>query len=311
MESSTTSVLFAGESGTGKSSLCLALATARGGRSLIVNSHDEYSDRSHFTHVELAQLHTISFEGYQSIVIEDIGFPSALVTRTINRILTYVRRHNCVNIFMVTHALSGNCIAPLIPHFCFIVIPYGRANRSIFFRFVKNQAKEFLLSSEVIWAGFERESLGASLVFSTQTRELRVAANSADLITMTSDDRRGGIVSNSRDLQQYFRTYYVCESQSEKEAALVLTKYLTDEVKILEYLDSSFNLEFSSKGERMRCNILDLIRACSSKNRTPTKTERLAFKAVCVISEIPRLLVKNLPIKEERAEKAAVSSDLE
>lgn len=306
-----TAIIIAGESGTGKSSLCLSLVEACGGRSLVVNAHSEYSDPSVFTHAELSELPKLTFAEFRTIVIEDIGFPSAAVTRTINRLVTYVRRHDCVNIFMITHALSGNCLSPLIPHFCYIVIPHGEANRTIFFKFVKSQAKEFLLCSESIWSGFLRESIGASLVFSTQTRELSIAANGKELLRMTAKrERMGDVVPPCRGLQTFFRTYYVCENQAEKESALVLAKFLENEVKICDYLDSGFNLEFCSSGARLRCNILDLIKACCSKNRTPTTRERMAFKAVCELSDIPKLLVKNLSLKDEGGAKSETSSSL-
>lgn len=307
--SSSRSIILVGESGTGKTHTCRALASEGEGQVLVVNANAEYRG-SRFSHIGLEELSKSSFERFSSVVIEDLGFPNASVSRTLNRLLTYDRRHHDLSVLMVSHALRGNSLAPLIPHFCFIVITYGAVNKGIFESLTKSYAKEYHLCSEAIWSDFVRGSVGSFIVFNTQSRELQVAENVKDLLEMTAKSTGGGS-GPSKNLTSYFRRYFTCESQGEREAATILCRYLSEEMDIEQFLDEKFNLEFCSNGLRLKCNILDLLRACATVRRMPTKTERLAFRAISVIGEIPKLLIKNASLRGEESGSLPVSSPLD
>lgn len=292
------SILLAGESGTGKTRTVRALAESRNGLVLVVNANTEY-EGSKYSHLSLEELSKTTFDQQLScVVIEDLGYPSASVTRTLNKLLTFDRRHHDLSVLLVSHALRGNALAPLIPHFCFIVVTYAAVNKSIFLSLTRTYAKEFQVNSEAIWTDFERGSIGSYIVFCTQTRELQIADNIKELIEMTAK-ATGSASGPSKNLSSYFRRYFTCESQGERESATILCRYLSDEMNISQYLNEKFNLEFFSDGVRLTCNILDILRACSTNRRIPTKTERLAFRAISVIGSIPKLLIKNAVLRGE------------
>ena len=284
--------LIIGYSGSGKTALVKKLCERErknGDRKFYAVNGDvaDYPEPQ-FTHL-LAENIPAGLENC-TLVYEDLCLPSTKETRFLRRLLTTVKRHNSVTVFVVSHSVTGNNVASLVSQFDMIIFTNSLATETHWFEFCRRHARMDDGKAAAEWETLRKsKSRFTYLCYDNKTREMSLLDGEGREV-VEPDERK-------RHIRDFISEFSHAEVKSE---ALRFWDYMSrfivdiDEVIDKKYCIYNVSLTDGRTGRTRDVvyNLLDFLHDVA-RTTEPTVESQACFVALDKLINLPRCIVKN------------------
>lgn len=270
-----TSTLLIGNSGTGKSTACLARSRNWTEPIVVLNGDPKDYPGKRYKHCTVED-----FPRKCHLIYDDLILPTPKQQKIIRELLTRDKRHENINIICAVHSARVNGLTSLLQQFDYLVFTNSEQNKQSWAYVAKTLLDRPDCMDE--WDNFRSSGEATYLSVNTRTKETTIVSANGELAKTQSRELRQALV-------KYFRG-----SQAQKTDALLLFDYIT------EYINTSIvdsNLEMcvvgQKSGEVSRCHIFDFFTAVVTEGHKASECEIHVFIALVKVVKLPKSLIPN------------------